>query len=265
MLRLGVSSMPHRLLNTEAVAEYLHLAAADVERLVKDKEIPFEKRGARIVFRKSEIDMWASQRILGLAGGRLAEYHQQSTRGTREILSQETLLTEMIEPGFIDPAMTSKTRASALRDLVALADRTGRVCDAPALLASLEAREALCSTALPEGFALPHPRIPEVYLFESSFVVVGRPVQEIHFGAPDGHPTHLFFLLCCQDDRIHLHTLARICLMAQNTQMLNQLRQAPDAVAMRECILTTPVRAGCGALMAVCREEPSARRWHHRV
>jgi nitrogen PTS system EIIA component len=67
--------------------------------------------------------------------------------------------------------------------------------------------------------------------------VVGRPIQEIHFGSPDGQPADLFFLLCCQDDRMHLHTLSRICLMALKTELLSQLRAAPDAAAMRDCII----------------------------
>jgi mannitol/fructose-specific phosphotransferase system IIA component (Ntr-type) len=67
--------------------------------------------------------------------------------------------------------------------------------------------------------------------------VVGRPIQEIHFGAPDGQPTHLFFLICCQDDQLHLHTLARLCLLAQKTKLLDQLRDAPDAETMRNVIL----------------------------
>jgi mannitol/fructose-specific phosphotransferase system IIA component (Ntr-type) len=91
---------------------------------------------------------------------------------------------------------------------------------------------------VPGGFALPHPRSHDPYLFETSFIVVGRPVQEIHFGAPDSQPTHLFFLLCCQNDRLHLHTLARLCLLAQKTKLLDQLREAPDAETMRNAIIT---------------------------
>ena len=102
---------------------------------------------------------------------------------------------------------------------------------------------------MPGGFALPHLRTQEPYLFETSFLVVGRPVQPIHFGAPDGEPTQLFFLICCQDDRLHLHTLARLCLIAQKTKVLDQLRDAPDALAMHDAliaaeqqILATPKR-----------------------
>ena len=229
--------MPYQLLNVEEVASYLHLTSADVERRVKDGQIPFEKRGGRVVFSKRDIDAWASQRILGLPERRLEEYHRKTTHGTREFLPQEAILPEMVGLGAIDSAMTSKTKSSALRDLVALAEKTGQLADPKELLESLETREELCSTALPGGLAIPHPRFHQPYLFESSFIVVGRPVQEIHFGAPDGQPTYLIFLLCCQDDRIHLHTLSRLCMMALKTEMLSQLRAAPDATVMRDCII----------------------------
>ena len=229
--------MPFRLLNLEEVANYLHLKPADIEQRVKNKEIPFEKRGDRIVFRKAEIDAWASQHILGSTGRQLADYHTETTRFTRKILPLATLLPDMLDAGAIASAMTSKTRASILRDLVALAEKTGHLNDPKTLLASLEAREELCSTAVPGGFAVPHPRSHDPYLFDTSFIVVGRPVQEIHFGAPDGQPTYLFFLICCQDDRLHLHTLARLCLIAQKTKILEQLRDAPNAQTMRDSLL----------------------------
>jgi nitrogen PTS system EIIA component len=229
--------MPFQLLDLDGVANYLHLTPAEIEQRVKDREIPFEKRGDRVVFRKRDIDAWASQRILSLPGQRLADYHEDSTRLTRKILPHKTMLPEMLQAGAIASAMTSKTKASVLRDLVALAQKTGRLSDPQALLASLEARETLCSTAVPGGFALPHPRSHEPYLFETSFIVVGRPIQEIHFGAPDGQPTRLFFLICCQNDRLHLHMLARLCLLALKTGLLDQLREAPDAEAMRHSII----------------------------
>ena len=48
--------------------------------------------------------------------------------------------------GLIGPAV--------VRQLVELAEKTGRLCDPRDLLKSLEAREELCSTALPGGLAL---------------------------------------------------------------------------------------------------------------
>ncbi len=229
--------MPFRILNLEEVADYLHLSVADIEQRVKDRVIPFEYRGDRVVFHKGRIDAWASQRILGFSGEGLNAYHQKSTRFTEKILPREAILPEMLKAGAVASAMTSKTKGSLLRDLVELGEKTGHLCDPKTLLASLEEREDLCSTALPGGFALPHPRMHDPYLFDASFIVVGRTIQEIHFGASDGEPTHLFFLICCQDDRLHLHTLARLCFIATKTKVLDQLREAPDAQTMSEALI----------------------------
>lgn len=229
--------MPYRTFSLEEVARYLHLSSADVERLVKDQDIPCERHGPRLVFRKVDIDAWASQRILGLEGRRLAEYHQKSSRETQQLVANEAIMPEMIRPEFIEPAMTAKTKASVLRQMAALAGTTGRVSDLPSLLEGLEAREALCSTGVPGGLALLHSRNPESYLFESAFLALGRTIQQIPFGSPDGQPTNLFFLIGCPDDRMHLHTLARLCLMAQKTDLLVDLRQATNADAMCESII----------------------------
>ena len=229
--------MPYRTFGIDEVARYLHLSRADLDRLVKDQDIPFERHGDRLVFRKVEIDAWASQRILGLEGRSLAEYHQKSSRGAQEIVPHAAILPEMVQPGFIAPALTAKTKASVLRQMAALADKTGRLCDPGALLEGLEAREELCSTGIPGGLALLHSRDPQFYPFETAFLALGRTIQQIPFGAPDGQPTNLFFLIACLDDRMHLHTLARLCLMAQKTDLLSELRQAVDANAMCDCIL----------------------------
>jgi excisionase family DNA binding protein len=235
--------MSYQILTLDAVAEYLHLAPDDIAQRVKRNEIPHEKRGRRVVFPKEAIDLWASQRLLRLPGQRLTEYHRKTTLGTQQILPRQTLLPDMILPAFIDPALPAKTKSSVLRELVALAGTTGRLINPQDLVASLEAREALCSTGMPGGFALPHPRLPDPYLFESSFIVLGRTVQEIFFGAPDAQPTNLFFLICCQDDRLHLHILARLCLIARQTAILDQLRQSPDAPSMHASLLAAEEQA----------------------
>ncbi len=229
--------MAYNIFNADEVAEYLHISPQDVEHLVKNQEIPFEKRGGRLVFARETIDAWASQRILGFGERRLNEYHQKSTRGTAEIFPDQALMPTLIKPEYIATAMKSRTKSSIIRDMVALAEKTGQVSNAKDLLESLEAREELCSTAIPGGIALLHARHQQPYLLESSFLVLGRAMHEIFYGSPDGQGTDLFFLVCCQDDRIHLHTLARICLIAMESELLPKLRQAPDAQAMYDALV----------------------------
>lgn len=225
------------MLNLEEVARYLRLNRDDVERLVKDQDIPYERHGGRLVFRKVEIDSWASPRILGLNSRRLAAFHQKSSAGAKPTLPYEPILPQLIQPSFINPALPAKTKASVLREMVNLAEKTGRVWDRESLLEGLEAREELCSTGLPGGLALLHTRQPEAYLFESVFVVLGRTVQQIPFGASDGRATDLFFLVACPDGGLHLLVLARLCLLAQKTNMLELLRCAVTSEEMHAALL----------------------------
>ena len=229
--------MPHRTFHLDAVAHYLNLPRTEIERLVHDRAIPFEKRGEHIVFLQRDIDDWASQRILGFSASRLADYERKTSQLGRPASQREALLPELIRPDYIAPAMPAKTKASILRDLAAVADGTGLVYDVADLVAGLQAREELCPTAVPGGVAFLHPRQQQPYLLEASFLVLGRTLQPIHFGAPDGQPTDLFFLLCCLDEKLHLHALARLCLMAQKVDLLAQLRAAPDAAELHECLL----------------------------
>ena len=71
--------MPHTTFSLKEVAEYLHLPADDVSDLVRRREIPFERMGDRVVFRRREVDAWASQRILRLTGEGLRDYHQSTS------------------------------------------------------------------------------------------------------------------------------------------------------------------------------------------
>lgn len=229
--------MPHRTFNTTELADYLHLTVGDVERLLHESDLPRAERGGKLQFRRAEIDAWASQRILGMPDKRLDAYHQKSMRATREIFPEQALIPELLSREGLNFELPSKTRASVLRDMVALAESTGKVFDPRELLQSIEAREELCSTALPGGLALLHARHYDAYRFESSFIVLARTIQNIPFGAPDGAPTRLFFLICCQDDRIHLHTLARLCLIATKTKILEQLYEVPDAAAAYDALV----------------------------
>lgn len=231
--------MSHRVFSMQEVTRYLHLTTEEVALLVQQHEIPCEERGGRLVFRRREIDSWASQRILALPQQRLQGYHRASSAQVQELAHQRAIIPALIRPAGIEPALRSRTKASILRDLVAVAERLELVNDARELLASLEERERLGSTALAGGVALLHPNVHDPYRFGDSFVVVGRAIQAVPFSAPDGTTTDLFFLICCQNDRLHLHVLARLCMMCHHTNLLLSLREAADTGEMLRCLVVS--------------------------
>lgn len=224
--------MSFQWMSIEKVAEYLHLRTTDVEKLVKRDEIPCDHQGERMQFRKTEIDAWASRRIMGMEKKPLQEYHATSSAKLHDLSPGHALMPELLFPAHIEPALPAKTKPAAIRAMVALAERSQLLYDPAELRQSLLEREAMCSTALPGGIAILHPRHHDPYLFSDSLIALGRTSGPIHAGAPDGRPTDLFFLVCCQDDKIHLHILARLCTMVHGTGMLETLRAVQSAAEM---------------------------------
>jgi len=231
--------MPHRTLSLEQAAAYLHLRKEDVFALVRAGDIPHDGSGDRIVFKQIELDSWASRRILSAGGARLKELHKQSFAKKHDLSESSTILAELLSVSSIEANFAVRTKSSVLRGMVALAEKTELVNYPDDLLSSLENRERLASTALGGGVALLHPQHHEPYQFEDSFVVFARATQEIPFGAPDGLQTRHFFLICGQDDRIHLHVLARICMMCYHTSVLADIEDAETADDIHRALLAS--------------------------
>ena len=229
--------MPYRPLTIQQAAARLHLAVAAVEQLVKYQEIPFTRRGEEPVFSRRELDAWASQRLLGMTANHVADVHRASTANRQTLDDHDRLIPRLFNAAWIEPALQSKTKPSVLRDMVKLAARTELLYDDTALLRGLEEREALCSTAIDQGVAFLHSRYHDPNICGESFVVLGRTARPIFAGSADGKTTDLFFLLCCQDDTLHLHTLARLCALAHSTPLLDELRAAATGAEMFDALI----------------------------
>jgi len=83
------------------------------------------------------------------------------------------------------------------------------------VLEALKKREAIGSTGIGKGIAIPHTRS---LVLDQVYLVVGRSKKGIDFEALDGKPVHLFFLLCAppQDPgTIYLLTLGKIAHVAR--------------------------------------------------
>src|SRR6185295_7207654 len=84
------------------------------------------------------------------------------------------------------------------------------------------------------------------------FVVVGRSWEGILFGAPDGAPTYLFFLLGLKYDRLHLPILGRLARALRNPATIAKLRSlsSPDQVRALPLEEAGPKRARAKAAKA---------------
>ena len=230
--------MSFEVFNLKEVSAYLRVPEDAIEDLARRGEMPCGRQGGRLSFRRDEVDAWASRRLLGMPEKRLEDFHARwnAPGGGEESSGGRRIMGGLLEngEGRVALGLTSRGKAGLIGDMVKLADGTGLVCDAGDLLVSLTEREKLCSTAMAGGFALLHPRNHEPYMFAESFLAVGRTVGRIYFGAEDGSATDVFFLICCQDDRSHLHVLARLCMMCHHTAVLDEIRAAESPAEVVE-------------------------------
>ena len=229
------TAVPHEQMNDRQVAAYVHLDHREVLKLASRGQIPCRKVAGRFIFHKDRIDHWIETHMHTLAPERLAGIE----RGVREhhgFDDAACLVSRLIPPGAVAVPMHAKSREKVLRALVDLADSAGLVHARDELLDELRRREALCTTALMPGLALPHPRRPVPYDIAASFVVAGVTPTGIPYGCPDGSRTRLFFLICCKDDRSHLHVLSRLAQMLHDPSHVEELTAARNAEEFRRIL-----------------------------
>lgn len=232
--------MPHEQLTERQVAAYLSMHLKDVIKLASRQKIPARKVGdEKFLFRKSQVDHWVWEQMHNFDRNQL-EGIERGVFAHHGLDAKSPIVCPLIpEAGLVVP-LASKTRKAVLRDLVEVANSCDLVYDKALVLEELTGREKLCSTAMLPGVALPHPRHPLEYDIAESFVIAGVSPAGIPFGSEDGSLTRLFFLICCKEDRTHLHVLARLVRMLDDPAVVENLIacESPvdfaDALASRE-------------------------------
>ncbi len=99
----------------------------------------------------------------------------------------------------------------------------------------LMAREALGSTAIGQGIAIPHGKTDCV---DKLVAGLGISRKGIDFDALDGEPAHIFFLLAAPIDSAgpHLKALARVSRLLKDKYFRESLRSAKDKKDILELV-----------------------------
>jgi nitrogen PTS system EIIA component len=226
-----VSHMPYRNMSLEDLAAQLGMDPRAVRRLAEKGTLPGMQVGGHWRFNSAQMLDWLQREMHTLTDAQIRDLERAMSD-----VADESLLAGLIPGEGIDLNLPARSRASLLRELVGLAERTGLLYDPADLLESIEQREALQSTALPGGLALPHARRPMPHVSSEPLVCVAYVPAGIAFGAPDGRTTDVFVLIVSHEDRGHLRTLARIAQVFRR-ELLDELRSAADARTALEHII----------------------------
>lgn len=142
-----------------------------------------------------------------------------------DILSEESVI-------FCTDAMTKN---DLLRQLAARAAAlTGKPADV--ILATIESREALGSTGLGNGIAIPHGKLPGL---DGVTAVFARLRQPIEFDAVDDQPVDLVMMLLAPlgSGADHLRALALVARILRTETVLDRLRHSDDPQRLYQLLM----------------------------
>jgi nitrogen PTS system EIIA component len=228
--------MPYNDFDVEKLAKYLHLTPQQVIKLAEREQLPGRKIGGQWKFAKPDIHLWFENRI-GLSDEEeLVKVENVLQKSAPLEDEQEISISQMLPVEAIAIPLHARTRNAVIDAMLDLAAGTTWLWDTKAMGEAVRAREEIHPTALENGVALMHPRRPMTKILAQPFLALGCTVSGIPFGS--GCPlTDVFFLICSTDDRVHLHTLARLSRLLTVPGFLNELHQVQDAKTAHQLIV----------------------------
>jgi PTS system nitrogen regulatory IIA component len=131
-------------------------------------------------------------------------------------------ITDFLNVHTVIPALKSREKNAALEEMAQQLAAQHPSLEGPRVLRVLLEREKISTTAIGEGVAIPHGKLPGV---DKVVGVFARSPEGVDFASLDGEPTHLFFTLIAPEDAAadHLKALARISRLLKDTAFRNRL------------------------------------------
>lgn len=147
-----------------------------------------------------------------------------------------TLIEGFLRPRLFLPSLQSRKKPAVLQELVQALVPAGVTRHPEAVLDLLGQREALGSTGIGKGIAVPHVRSTVIY---ERAVLFGRSSRGVEFEAADGLPVHLFFVIVAPPvdrDPVYLQLLSEIVRAVRLAKVRRRLLEAPDFTSMQEIL-----------------------------
>jgi nitrogen PTS system EIIA component len=213
------------LMKASEVAALLNTEESTVLKWIKKEKLP-----AALVkgsYRINRVDLleWATDHGIKVPPELFA---------AAEALVRLPSLSEALEAGGVHCGVPGDDKLSVLRSVVSLMKLPPQM-DPEFLLQVLLAREALGTTAIGDGIAIPHVRNPILLQNKPSPAISLCFLENpIDFGALDGKPVRMLFMMTSPTVKVHLHLLSRLAYALHDPQFRATLNLACDPVGILE-------------------------------
>ena len=188
-------------LGVRDVSKLLNVSEKTIYRWISQGVVPAYRVNEQYRFNRAELLEWATSRKMNVS----AELFDEPESNGAPVPG----LVESLQAGGIFYRLGGTDKESALRAVVEHM-RLPEEVDREFLLRVLLAREAMQSTGIGDGIAIPHVRNPIVLHVARPMITLCLLEQPVEFGALDGKPVHVLFSLVSPTVRAHLRMLSRL-------------------------------------------------------
>lgn len=194
------------VMNVEDAAQSLNTNEKTVLRWIKKGNLPAERIGGEYRINRVDLLEWATERGVKVNPA-LFNRREAGCDDEKDVLPS---LSRALDAGGIHYSLEGEDMETVLRNVVALLKLPVEI-DPEFLLQVLLAREALGTTAVGDGIAIPHVRNPILLqqLAEPRILLCFL-AQPVAFGALDGKPVRVLFTLISPTVKVHLHLLSSL-------------------------------------------------------
>jgi len=214
-------------LTVHQAASYLGVNESTVRRWITQRGLPAHRVNERLHLNAIELWEWATENGIAVSRRLL----DQAKRRPEDV----PRLSELLAAGGIHHDVGGEGKAGVLREIVAhlpLPPDTDRQF----LLTVLEAREAMGSTGIGNGIAIPHVRNPIVLHVDAPFVTLCLLRHPVEFDAVDGEPVHALFTLISPSVPTHLRILAQLGFVLRDDALRRLLAGHAPASELLACV-----------------------------
>lgn len=216
-------------LTVRDVAELLNISEKTVYRWVEDGKLPGYRLSGQYRFYRAELLEWATAHKIHVTPKIFEE-----TEANAVPLPE---LQECLQAGGVFYRLSGDDKPAVLRNVVEMLRLPDGV-DREHLLRVLLAREALESTGLGDGIAIPHVRNPVVLHMQRPLITLCFLEKPVDFGALDSKPVHALFTLVSPTVKAHLHLLSRLTFALRDAEFKELIMNE----ASRDRILASAAR-----------------------
>jgi nitrogen PTS system EIIA component len=188
-------------LTVREAASYLRVEEATVRRWIQRRGLPAHRVDERLHLNAIELWEWATEN-----GIRVSRTLLDQARRRPEPVPP---LSELLSAGGIHHDVGGRDKSGVLGEIVQRLPLPAEV-DREFLVTTLEAREAMGSTGIGDGIAIPHVRNPILLHIAAPFVTLCLLRDPVNFDALDGKPVHALFTVVSSSVPTHLRILGQL-------------------------------------------------------